>query len=112
LCLATGPKGYYSTFQGLSIVYLSGTETARKEESTKKLKSANKDEAEQECLVEFNTDEVESIIGNLEKRHAGECVDLLLTNQWPMFVENLSNQELVGCLLLYVHLYLYQTSIK
>ncbi|RNA42364.1 CWF19 1 [Brachionus plicatilis] len=85
-----GPKGTYSTLNGLNIVYLSGFE--KKNESVKKLKRS--DDSDTEEFAEFELKDIESIINNYEKRNAGECIDILLTNQWPKNVENLSNQEL------------------
>lgn len=77
------------------MVYLSGYEGSSKTDSaatsSKKLKSDD-----ESCLVEFTAEDVESIIGNCEKRHPGECIDLLLTSQWPKHIENLSKQELVS----------------
>lgn len=87
-----GSKGYYSTFQGLSIAYLSGFEgqsTSVSAESASKKHKSDDDSA----LVEFAADDVDNLINTCEKR--GECVDLLLTNQWPKYVENESKQELV-----------------
>ncbi|CAF0760966.1 unnamed protein product [Brachionus calyciflorus] len=86
-----GPKGSYSTVNGLNIVYLSGVENKR-EESNKRFKRS--DESEPEELVEFDLKDIESIINNYEKRNPGECLDILLTNQWPKYIENLSNQKL------------------
>lgn len=86
-----GPKGTYSTVNGLNIVYLSGYE--KKNESIKKLKRS--DDSDSEEFAEFELKDIESIINNCEKRNPGECIDILLTNQWPKNVENLSNQELV-----------------
>ena len=45
--------------------------------------------------VEFTSKDVENLIDICERRHPGECIDLLLTNQWPKFVERLNNQSLV-----------------
>jgi hypothetical protein len=91
-----GSKGFYSTFQGLNLIYLSGYEGASSvtdSSSSKKQKTSDEDKS---CLVEFTSEDVESIINNCETRHPGECIDLLLTSQWPKFVENLSKQELVS----------------
>lgn len=95
--LFLGSKGYYSTFQGLSLVYLSGYEGAGKNDdlsasSAKKLKS----DEEKSTLVEFSPNDVSNLISSCEKRHGGDCIDLLLTNQWPKYIENLSQQQLVG----------------
>lgn len=84
-----GPKGTYNTVNGLNIVYLSGFE--KDKESTKKLKTEDTDAEE---LVQFELKDIEALINNCEKRNPGECIDILLTNQWPKNVENLSNQEL------------------
>ncbi len=78
-----GSKGLFTTRHGLNIVYLSGFE--------EKSESKNNEE-----FVVFNSKDVETLEANLEKRITGDdCVDILLTNQWPKYVEKQSNQLLV-----------------
>ncbi len=96
-----GSKGYYTTINGLSFVYLSGKE--EKEDpnavgSAKKFKRAHEIEAEKsiEKLVSFTIKDIENLINTCEKRSEGNCVDILLTNQWPMYIERLNNQPLEG----------------
>ena len=92
-----GPKGFYSTLHGLSFVYLSGVE--EKPETTptsKKFKRPNETEVKsEEEYVEFSSKDIENLINTCEKRNNGECIDILLTNQWPKYVEKLNNQQLV-----------------
>lgn len=62
--------------------------------------------------MEFSVEEVEGIVNNLEKRHPGESIDLLLTNQWPMYVEKLSDQESVWAQFSFIFILNYYFSIN
>jgi hypothetical protein len=48
--------------------------------------------------VEFTLRDLENLINVCEKRNEGDCIDILLTNQWPKFIERLNNQPLVRLL--------------
>ena len=63
-------------------MYLSGTED----------KSPAREE--DEVHTKFNEKDVENLINNFEKKDL-QCVDILLTNQWPKYVENKCDQKLV-----------------
>lgn len=76
-------------------MYLSGVEEKR--ETFKKLKKSPTDtgtSTSNNDLVEFDLKDIEGLINNVDKINPGECIDILLTNQWPMHVESLSNQTL------------------
>ncbi len=75
----------FTTRQGLSIVYLSGIEEIK----NKRIKSDSEP-------IEFNLSDVENLQNNFEKRqvNSNECVDILLTNQWPKYIEKESGQQL------------------
>lgn len=81
----------FTTRQGLSIIYLSGVE--------QKKRSGDDDEDEKETNdITFNLKDVEQLEANFERRRnaEAECVDLLITNQWPKYVEKQSNQQIVN----------------
>ena len=84
-----GPKGMFTTRQGLSIIYLSGLEEKDPETPSKTENT-------------FNLKDIESLEGNFERRKNSDddCVDLLITNQWPKYIEKQSNQQLV-CIFLF-----------
>lgn len=50
---------------------------------------------EQDEYLRFDQDDIDRLVANWDKCNTAECVDILLTNQWPKFVERLSNQTLV-----------------
>ena len=77
------------------MVYLSGTEDKDGIKNRKMLDDET-DQDPNEEIVKFNSDDIESIISNFERRKKNEndCVDILLTNQWPKFVEKNSNQQI------------------
>ncbi len=93
-----GSKGIYTSRSGLSIAYLSGLE--EKQDNTngnnKRLKRSDDDSASGQAdeFVRFNLKDADSLISNWDKRNVGECLDILITNQWPKYIEKLSNQQL------------------
>ncbi len=82
-----GSKGLFTIRQGLTIVYLSGIEEVENKRRT--------NEAVPE-LVTFNLPEIQNLesIFETKKNEETECVDILLTNQWPKYVEKQSGQVL------------------
>jgi hypothetical protein len=76
------------TTRDLSCIYLSGTE--EKPNST-----ADQQQSDENL---FNLKDVENIIENFDKRKNSDedCIDLLITNQWPKYIEKQSNQQLVS----------------
>ena len=87
----------------MTIVYLSGVEDKQPNltESSKRIKN-DLDEAADKATatgsVTFYQKDIEALENNFEKRKKSEtdCVDILLTNQWPKYVEKDSNQQLVS----------------
>ena len=82
-----GSKGLFTIKQGLTIVYLSGLEELENKRRT--------NEATPEPVT-FNLPEIENLEGIFEKKknEETECVDILLTNQWPKYIEKQSGQVL------------------
>jgi hypothetical protein len=78
-----GQKGMFTT-RDLSCIYLSGTE------------EKSPDQKSDENL--FNLKDIENLIENFDKRKNSDddCIDLLITNQWPKYIEKQSNQQLVS----------------
>jgi hypothetical protein len=78
------------------MAYLSGLE---ERSDNKRVKRTTDDSASgqqnDDDFVRFNLKDAESLIANWERRNVGEALDILITNQWPKYVEKLSNQELV-----------------
>jgi hypothetical protein len=70
-----GPKGIFTTTQGLSILYLSGVE--EKKES-KKLKKASEDSSVEKEPLTFDMNDIEALERNCEIRNVTECVDILV----------------------------------
>jgi len=72
------------TTRDLSCIYLSGTE------------EKSPDQKSDENL--FNLKDIENLIENFDKRKNSDddCIDLLITNQWPKYIEKQSNQQLVS----------------
>ena len=68
------------------LIYLSGIEENPEEE-------ANKTD------ITFNLKDIENLEANFDryKKSDADCVDLLITNQWPKYIEKQSNQQLVCC---------------
>lgn len=79
----------FTTRQGLTIVYLSGLEDIENQ----KPKS---DEQNTES-TSFTLSDIENLDNIFEKRKKSStnCVDILLTNQWPKYIEKQSGQQLV-----------------
>jgi hypothetical protein len=75
---------------------LSGTEE-NQNKNNKRQKSEEQSEASKSENIEFNLNDVENLVNNFEKRKTSDkdCVDILLTNQWPKYVEKQSGQQLV-----------------
>ena len=89
-----GSKGFFNTSSGLSIVYLSGTEIISNK--NKRLKGNQElENQEQDEHLRFDQDDIDRLVANWDKCNTVECVDILLTNQWPKLVERFSNQTLV-----------------
>ncbi len=80
----------FTTRQGLTIVYLSGMEEV---ENKRKMT-----EDEEEKNVIFSIGEVQNLEEIFERKRNSdtECVDILLTNQWPKYIEKQSGQQLVN----------------
>jgi len=83
-----GSKGLFTTRQGLTIVYLSGLEDI-KDQNPK----SDGDTAES---TKFTLSDVENLDNIFEKRKKSStnCVDILITNQWPKYIEKSSGVKL------------------
>lgn len=100
-----GPKGFYSTLNGLSFVYLSGVEEKPKSDDSdaKRIRRGTEiNEIETgDKNVEFTARDVDNLIETCQRRNEEECIDILLTNQWPKYIEQLHNQPLVQLIFLF-----------
>jgi len=82
-----GSKGLFTIRQGLTIVYVSGVEEIEDKRRTNVASSEP---------VTFNLAEIQNLEGIFEKKKNDEteCVDILLTNQWPKYIEKQSGHVL------------------
>jgi hypothetical protein len=82
-------------------VYLSGVEEKKVEAPTDTGKKFKRDAqpgpavTEPTDNIEFTVRDLENLMSTCEKRNDGDCIDILLTNQWPKYVDRLNNQPLV-----------------
>ena len=82
-----GSKGLFTVRNGLTIVYLSGLEEIEDKRSQRGEENAPQP-------ITFNLSEIQNLESIFEKRknETTECVDILLTNQWPKYIEKQSGQ--------------------
>jgi hypothetical protein len=82
--LYLGPKGLFTTTQGLTIAYLSGFE--EKTDNKKIKRSANDDASsdkdKEEELITFNLKDIETLENNCERRSFNDCIDILVYNNF------------------------------
>ena len=71
---STGQRGVYRDTSGLKIAYFSGTEA----------KSVNKSECE------FNYEDIKNFEIRLQNEVGFAGVDVLITSQWPVGIENMA----------------------
>jgi hypothetical protein len=73
-----GSKGLFTTSHGLNLAYLSGLDETNKQ-------------YESDDFVKFNSKDIESLEVNCLKKleSNNQIIDILLTNQWPKYIERL-----------------------